>query len=344
MLAESHRKLLWVTAMLLVVGFSVAACSNEKPLIRIHNIDTDSFYLNNAIFRIISEDGYGYLVEDVVETTPEMQDRLPKGEIDLNLEGWQQNIADWYDAETANGNIKNLGMTYEGGPQFFVIPQWVADEFGIRTIADMKDHWDLFRDPDDPSKGVFYDCLIGWQCREINAVKLGAYGLTGYYNSVSPGTADALKATLARHQEIRQPVFAYYWAPTDLIGAYDWHILEEPAYSDECWDAVNAARADESLRPIDGACAYETLPIDKLAHAGLESKAPEIFAMLKKMVIGLEPLSETLAWVAKNEVDDWELAATYYLGTYESRWQQWVTPKAFDKVKSALAENSVELP
>ena len=95
---------------------------------------------------------------------------------------------------------------------------------------------------------------------------------------------------------------------------------------------------DKSLRPIDEACAYETLPIEKLAHSGLQKKAPDVVEMLKKANVGLEPINETLSWAAENEVADWEEAAIYYLQTYEDRWESWVTPGAYEKIRKALEE------
>ena len=97
---------------------------------------------------------------------------------------------------------------------------------------------------------------------------------------------------------------------------------------------------DKSLRPIEEACAYETLPIEKLAHSGLQKKAPDVVEMLKKAIVGLEPINETLAWAAENEVADWDVAAIYYLQTYEDRWEAWVTPGAYETIKNALEEIS----
>ena len=335
---------IWAGALLLVlVAALTAGCGGEKPVIKLHLWDgTESQLLNNAIAEFIIEEGYGYPVEEVIETTPVLKEALPRGEVDLNLEGWQQNIPDWYDEHIGKGNIVNLGMTYEGGPQFFVIPRWMSEEYGIETVFDMEAHWRVFQDPRDPSKGIFYNCIIGWQCAEINTVKLGAYGLDRWYNEVRPGSGDALEATLARAQQRREPVFGYYFAPTALMGAYDWHIREEPAYTDECWDKVTAATRDASLRPLEGACAYEDLPVEKLAHEGLLDKAPDVVEMLKKMVVGLEPINETLAWVSENAVQGWDAAAVHYLLLHADRWKGWVTPEASSAIERALSTRSME--
>ena len=53
----------------------------------------------------------------------------------------------------------------------------------------MKEHWELVKDPEDPTKGVFINSVIGWACTEINWVKLEAYGLTEYYNIIDTGSS-----------------------------------------------------------------------------------------------------------------------------------------------------------
>ena len=113
-----------IIAVLLSLSFLVAGCGNEKPVITLHAWEVDSHFLNNAIFEFMVESGYGYTVETVVETTPVLKEALPTGKVDLNLEGWQHNISEWYNEHLDKGNITNLGMNFEGGPQFYMIPSW----------------------------------------------------------------------------------------------------------------------------------------------------------------------------------------------------------------------------
>ena len=141
---------------------------------------------------------------------------------------------------------------------------------------------------------------------------------------------------MARQQENNQPVFGHYWAPTGLMGSYEWQILEEPPHTNECSERLTAAAQDPSLRPVDAACAYENVPIDKLAHRGLLSKASDLADMLRKMNVGLEPLNTTLAWATGNEVDDPKTIAIYYLQNFEDRWSTWVTPQAYKEIKGVL--------
>ena len=251
---------------------------------------------------------------------------------------WQQNFMEWYTGEIKKGTIVNLGMTYEAGPQFWVVPQYTAEKYNLKTVFDMKDHWKKFPDPENPSKGIFYNCPSGWGCHGVNWVKMEAYGLDKYYTVADTGSGSALKAALAAAQKKKKDVFGYYWAPTDLIGMYDWYILEEPGYTKEVWDKVHAAYENKDLRPIDEACAYPADSVDKVCHIGLFTKAPDVVAMLTRMVVGLDPLNKVLAWTSENDIQDYEKTAVRYLRNYEDRWQTWVTEDAYKKVKAALAK------
>ncbi|MFC2014290.1 glycine betaine ABC transporter substrate-binding protein [Chloroflexota bacterium] len=158
-----------VALALLLLALLAAGCG-QKPVIRLYDGQWGSLWVNNAIAEFIIENGYGYPVEVVVENTIVMQDVIEKGEIDLNLEMWQQNFIIWYNEQIERGNIVNIGITYEDSSQFFIIPKWVAEEYNIKTVFDMKDHWEIFQDPQDPSKGIVYNGIIGWEATEINKV------------------------------------------------------------------------------------------------------------------------------------------------------------------------------
>jgi len=205
------------------------------------------------------------------------------------------------------------------------------------TVFVMKEHWELFKDPEDRTKGLFVNCPIGWQCQMINSIKLEAYGLTEYYNIIEP-SAGALEAALAGAQKKHDPVFGYYWAPTALMGMYDWYILEEPEFAPEVWDKIQAAIEDESLRPLDEACAYEAVSPVNGIWSGLRDMAPDVIPVIAKMNIGLESTNKAAAWAKENEVEDWEKVGVWYLREYEERWKTWVTDDVYKKIKKALDE------
>lgn len=317
-----------------------ATTAKAKPLIRLYDGQWESLWIENAIAQYIIEKGYGYPTESVTLDTAVMQVSLPKGELDVSLETWTQNITEWYEKEKAAGRIERLSDILEGGPQFFMIPKWVHEKYKINTVLDMKNQWQLFKDPEKPTKGLFVNSKIGWKCTEINVIKMESYGLTENYNIASAGSAAAADAALAGAQKKNEPVFGYYWAPTAMMGMYDWHILEEPEYNEAVWKKITAAIDDKSLRPVKEACAYPSVPLPNIAWSGLRQKAPDVTAFIEKLEIGLEKINKAAAWSVSNEISDYKKTAVWFLKEYDSFWKSWVTTDAYNKIKSALAQES----
>ncbi|MCB2777032.1 ABC transporter substrate-binding protein, partial [Listeria monocytogenes] len=47
----------------------------------------------------------------------------------------------------------------------------------LRSVADLPRDKALFREPEEPAKGRFYNCPTGWTCESVNSQKLKAYRL-----------------------------------------------------------------------------------------------------------------------------------------------------------------------
>ena len=333
------RRFLVLPAALILAALFAACGGEAEPLtIRLQDNTFETNWIENAIAKFIVEKGYGHMVEEVVVNTVMGQTALEQGDIDINIEAWPGNFQEWWDKVTTEGSVVELGDIYGGGDQFWVVPTWVAEEHNVKTIEDLKrpEIVKLFEDPEDRNKGIFYNCIIGWQCTEINRAKFTAYGLDEYYNVLSPGTAAALDAALIGAQKTKDPVFGYYWAPTSIFGGYDWHVLEEPAWNQACWDELMKAKDDIAYKPTMG-CAYETQPTKVAAHKSFLEKPPELVDFFRKINVGTKEVSAAAAWGVENETGgEWEKVAIYYLQTYEDRWTTWVTPEAAQKVKAAL--------
>lgn len=310
--------------------------SHQKNTIRIYDGNWRSIQVVNYITRYIIEEGYGYTVEMRDHTELEMQIGFENSKIDVATELWYHNYRDWFDRMTGNGTIINLGKTFEAGRQFWIIPKWVAEKYNIRSVYDMKKHWKLFSNPEHPHKGIFYNCIIGWECKNMNEVKIGGYGLHRYYDVVSPASAEVLENVLIQAQKRKIPIFGYYWSPTAMLEMYKWHILEEPPYSKEIHQEIIRGMRNPSLRPIKRACAYREFKIVKAVHKDMKRKAPELVAMLKKMHVGVTPLEKTMKWMKIHDERNGKRIARYYLRQNRKLWKRWVPKKAYHKINDSL--------
>ncbi len=330
-----------VLLLLAFYGCKLPFSGDEKTVVRLHDDQIDMLKINNAILEFIIENGYGYPVERVEQTTKEIPRLMARGDVDLSLEMWWDNHPQWFQREVEKKTIVQLGPLYSGR-QFWMIPRWVAEQYDIRSVSDMKRYRRLFQDPDDPSKGVFFNCIPGWTCLEINALKLKAYGLDKYYNAASPSSPEALTRIFRNAQLKKVPVFGYYWSPNALFSSYGWQILEEPPYDRECWNALVAAadKVGDDSPKADCACAFGSDRVFKVAGTRLIKEAPDVVLVLKKMRMNIDTLNTLLEKGQEQDMVNWHSASMYFLRNFENQWKKWVTPEAFVNIKAELEKTS----
>lgn len=312
----------------------------DDKSIRIHDDQVEVQKLANAVVRIIIEEGYGYRVEFVESTIKEVRQALASGSVDLTLELWKENHLPWFQKHLASDDLIDLGQLYDGGKQYWIVSRWYAEENDIATVFDMSQHWGDFLDPGDSSKGLFLNCIVGWACRDINRVKLQAYGLDKYYNPISPISPEALREMYARAHQKKLPIFGYYWEPNSLMLSEDWHILEEPDFDQQTWLQILEASRTPNQSAIDEGCAYSESGASKVAHSSLKKKAPDVVMMLSKMKLELQMLAELIFFA---EVDatgqkDYDSLGRLFLTNHPEIWSQWVPVNVQQKVADALSE------
>ncbi|MBX6350717.1 MAG: ABC transporter substrate-binding protein, partial [Clostridia bacterium] len=307
-----------------------------------------TLWINDAIAQYIIEHGYCRPTESVTVTTPVAEQSLETGQLHVWMELWQFNIMGWYGPATKSGQVLDLGPVYDTSTQGWYVPTYVVKgdpERGIEPLApdlesvfDLPKYWQIFKDPNDPKKGLFVNCIQPWTCSQVNEAKLHAYGLDKYYNDVKPGTAPALDATIAGAFDRGEPILFYYWEPTWLLGKYDATKLKEPPFSDECnaelQSVLTGKKKPDEVDETAG-CAYQTYPIDKGVWAGLKDMAPEVVDFLAKMDVQLEPLEKTAAYMEVNDTTA-EEAAIWYLRHYPDIWKAWVPADVAARVAAAL--------
>jgi glycine betaine/proline transport system substrate-binding protein len=255
-----------------------------------------------------------------------------RGDVDINMECWVENQQEAYDKGIAAGNVIDLGSNFPDSWQGWLVPTYVIKgdtKRGIKPMApdlksinDLSKYWELFKDPEDPSKGRFYSCIPGWECEKINEKKFKAYGLDKHYTIFLPGSDAALNGSMAAAYRKGQPWFGYYWAPTWVLGKLDMTPIEEPAFDQKVWDT-------------NYACAYPSVRVNIIVNSSLQQKAPEIVEFLKKYETTQAMANKFLAYM-QDEKADTQRAALWFLRNYQDLWTGWVPGKVSAKVKAAL--------
>lgn len=317
-------------AFLLVTfsGFTIAA---SKKIV-FADVDWDSVQVHNRIAGFILKQGYGYEVEYMPGNTIPLFAGLTRGDIDVNMEVWVANQREAYDKAIKAGQVIDLGSNFPDSWQGWMVPTYVIKgdaKKGIKPFApdlksveDLPKYWKLFKDPEDPSKGIFYSCIPGWECEKINEAKLKAYGLDKYYNHFPPGSYAALVGSLAAAIKKGKPWFGYHWAPTWPLGKYDMTPLEEPAFDKEIWDKNKG-------------CAYPSVKVNIVVHESLPKKAPDVVTFLKNYETTQAMANKFLAYMEDADTDA-EGGAVWFLKNYKDVWHAWVPADVMKKVEAAL--------
>ncbi|MFQ5859942.1 MAG: glycine betaine ABC transporter substrate-binding protein [Dehalococcoidia bacterium] len=345
--ASLPRLLGLIIAVLGMILVGAACAGEEKEPIKFHDGQWESNWEHINIAGYIIKHGYDYPVEFVEGTTGTMLVTLPEGDIDVNMELWRKNIQPWYDENIANGKIVDLtgtgdsvpngskGQILETSRQGWYVPTYVVEENpGLKSVLDLPDYKHLFPDPEDPSKGVWVNCIIGWQCQKIFRAKSFAYGLDEHYNVIEPGSGGAIEANIYGAYQAGEPVLSYYWEPTKLMNDLDMTLLEEPEWNEACHAAIQAAIEAEPYES-EVACAEQEYDVHTGVNSSLVERAPEVVDFLGNMFIGALALGDLATWKTEND-KEWDEAAIYWLKNNEDTWTQWVPSDVADKVKRAL--------
>jgi len=323
-------------SLVLILSFGALGCTKKveapkAPLV-FSDLGWDSAQVHNRIAAFILEHGYGYGAEYVAGDTIPMFAGLERGDIDITMEIWVDNQQPAYDNAIAAGKVVDLGANFPDSWQGWLVPTYMikgdpargikATTPDLKSVMDLPKYKDVFKDPEDPNKGVFYSCIAGWGCEKINEDKFAAYKLNDTFNLFLPGSGAALVASMAGAYKKGEPWVGYYWAPTWVLGTYDMTPLDEPAY-------------DKAIFESTVKCAYPAVAVNIAVHSSMMEKAPEVVEFLKKYETTQDMANKFLAFMTAEEADT-QAAAEWFLKEYEDVWTGWVSSDIAAKVKKAL--------
>ncbi len=322
-------------AIILVSAGALTGCSggDGKAPVIFGDASWDSIQLHSRIAAFIMENGYGYESEFTPGDTIPLFAGLTRGDIDVYMEIWVENQQEAYDKAMAEQSIHDLGGNFLDNWQGWLVPTYMIEgdaARGIQAVApdlksvfDLPQYWELFKDPENPNKGRFVNGPTGWEATGINSEKLVEYGLDQYYTDFPAGSDAALSGSLASAYAQGKPWFGYYWEPTWVLGKYDMTRLEEPAYNETVWNTTHA-------------CAYPPNKVNIGVSIDFAERAPELVEFLRKYSTTTAQLNDVLAYMQDSGATIGQ-GAEYFLKTFESTWTQWVPSDVAAKVKAALA-------
>ena len=333
---------LLLTLALAAGGSALAQdCGGYRDSIVMAESDWDSILVHNAIARYILEEGFGCTTTSIPGSTVPTQQGMIRGDIDLIMEVWTDNLPDFTAEAIEDGEVVDLGVNFGDGQQGFFVPRYVIEgdpERGIEPIApdlesveQMGQYAEHFRDPEQPDQGRFFNCIIGWVCEEINTAKLEAYGIADSFTNFRPGTGAALATSIERAYLQGEPWFGYYWGPTWVLGKFDMVMLDEPQHTEECWDHLM-----NNLDDPEQACAYPASVVHIMANADFaEGVPPAVIEFLRSYETTSQQVSDLLSFMQENDSMPRE-AAMHFLETETDTWTSWLPDEVAERVMESL--------
>ena len=337
---RSKRRLLATMFALGVTLVVLGGCSGSakdangggKKKIVFADAGWESIQFHNDIAGFIMENGYGYETDVLPGSTAATFAGFRKGDIDVYMEVWTDNLLEAYPEAIEAGDIKELSINFDDNAQGLYIPTYLVEgdkEKGIepvapdlKTMQDLEKYWELFKDQEEPTKGRIYGSPPGWSVDDIMQQKIETYGLDKTFNYFSPGSDTGLSASLAGAVEKGEPWVGYYWEPTWVLGKYDMTLLEEEPYDEEKWGNGFAS-------------SFPPMPVTVAVYKDLPDEAPELAEFLSNYKTSSQITSDALAYMQENDAETKD-AAMWFFKEHEDLWRSWLPEDVADKVKAAL--------
>ncbi|MCY1280892.1 choline ABC transporter, periplasmic binding protein [compost metagenome] len=294
-------------------------CESGKP-VKFAGLNWESGMLLTDLLQFVLKNGYGCETDSLPGNSITMEQALGNNDIQIFAEEWIGRSDAWNKAAAA-GKVVGVGAPIVGATEGWYVPRYVIEgdaKRGIeakapqlKAIADLGQYAELFRDPEEPGKGRFYNCPAGWTCELDNSEMLKSYGLEEKFTNFRPGTGPALDAAVLSSYRRGEPILFYYWSPTPLMGQADLVKLEEKP------------GVDKNVTIQVG--------LSKTFH----DEAPELVAVLNKVNVPIDLLNQNLAKMAKEKMDSADLAKVF-LKEHPEVWHAWVSEDAAKKIDAAL--------
>ncbi|MFP8967750.1 ABC transporter substrate-binding protein [Pokkaliibacter sp. CJK22405] len=315
---------LGLTTLGMAIGFQTAQADTwceQGNTVKFAGINWESGELLTDLMRTVLEKGYSCKTDAIPGNSITMEQALGQNDIQVFAEEWIGRSEAWNKAAKA-GTVIGVGAPIKNATEGWYVPRYLVEgdkERGIeakapdlKAIADLDKYAMLFKDPEEQSKGRFYNCPAGWTCELENSEKLEEYGLDKTYVNFRPGTGAALDAAISSSYKRGKPFVTYYWSPTAMLGKYDLVQLKE--------------------KPEDEKEIKIQVGISKV----FQDEAPQLVDVLSKVNVPIDLLNKSLAKMSDEKLESDEVARLF-LKEHPEVWHQWVSEEAARKIDASVA-------
>ncbi|MGE4527483.1 MAG: ABC transporter substrate-binding protein [Rhodospirillaceae bacterium] len=311
------------------------ACEVDRPVV-FAGLDWASAAFHNALARFIVEKGYGCKTSEIPGSSIPLLNGMVHGDIDITLEQWIGVLKEPWDKAKKTGKVKTIGVIFDDAVQGWFVPRYLVEgpkaaAKGLKSVSDLPKYKAVFKDPEEPDKGRFYNGIAGWGAELVNTKKLEAYKLEKDYTNFRPGTGAALDSAISSAFKRKKPILFYYWGPTWILGKYDVVMLQEPPYDEATWEEMGSAEHPTK------ATAYPLMKIYTTTNVDFAAKAPKLTVFFAKISTGNDLVSKALVVMRETGgTDAANVAAKDFLKQHPDLWKTWVPADVAARVAAAL--------
>ena len=314
-------------------GSAQTKCGTSDE-ITIANMTWLSAQMLAEITHIVLTKGYGCNAKLVPgNTVPTATSMLTKNKPHIAPELWVSTAAAIWAKMAKKGNVYSAGEVFSGGgKEGWWVPDYVAKKYpGLKSISDLKKYPQLFKEAASDGKGRLYGCPPGWACEIITANLFKGLGMAkSNWELFSPGSGANLKASIARKVTRKQPIVAYYWGPTAVVGKYKLVRLAMPKHDPSKWQCLTDKNC--ASPQVTG---WKPGQVVVAVVNSLKKKAPNVAAFLGKLQVPNASVNEALAWADDNKASGREVAI-WYLKKNPQIWTKWVPADVAKRVQASL--------
>lgn len=316
------------------MGTAYAACGT----VTIAEMNWASAQAAARVDEFILKHGYGCKAETVPgDTMPTATSMTEKGRPDIAPELWLNSIKEPIDKAVQEKRLVIVGDVLEdpaknAGEGWWVPRYMVEQNPELATIEGVKKNAALFKDPEDPSRGRLVGCPAGWACQISTANLFKAFDMQkAGFNLVDPGSGAALAGAISKAYNRKQPILAYYWAPTALLSKLDMQRVDMGPHDQKTFEECIAIKDCANPKPNS----FAVSEIKTVVSSQFATQNPEALAYLKARVWPMKEFGAVLQYMQQEQANGQD-AAKYFLKTYPDAWGKWVPADVAQKIKAAL--------
>ncbi|MFI6575742.1 ABC transporter substrate-binding protein [Nocardiopsis sp. NPDC050513] len=174
---------------------------------------------NEIVRQVLEGNGYQVSVQEV--SLPFGSQALADGDVDAYLGHWWPAQEQVFEEHLEAGDIEVLSTLMTGTTYAPAVPRYVADEYGVRSLADLAENRDLFG-----SEVIGIEVGTSGNQYILDAIENDAYGLGGW--ELVQSSSAAMLAEVERRADAGEPVVLLGWRPHWMNDAWDLVYLEDP--------------------------------------------------------------------------------------------------------------------